>query len=283
MRWSDERYVRLYTRDTGEWLAFGWEAQALFALALRKCDRAGILWTGPKHARGLAAMVGMPAEVVERALPLLLEGDQDNPPPMAVKPGCILIRNFIEAQEAAQSDAQRQREKRARDRETVTNRDDVVTKRDETVTGCHEQSQGVTPCLAVPSLAVPKQLSVPQTGQPCECSEAVMVRDVFAHYRKLHPRAFRNPQPDGKEWRLIRARLREGSTVEELCQAIDGYHASPYHQGKNDRGTKYLDLGLIVRDGSHVAKGLEFFAQPPTDTEPKAMLVAGGAVYWPKA
>ena len=40
-------------------------------------------------------------------------------------------------------------------------------------------------------------------------------------------------------------------------------HMSPHHLGQNDRGTKYLDLELFVRDGSHVARGLEFLAKPP--------------------
>jgi hypothetical protein len=97
MRWADERYVRVYTRDTGEWLALGWEAQALFIFALRKADRAGIVQTGKAGARGLAGMTGVPLEVVERVLPLLLED------------GCLrecdggyIVPNFIAAQEAMQ-------------------------------------------------------------------------------------------------------------------------------------------------------------------------------------
>lgn len=83
------------------------------------------------------------------------------------------------------------------------------------------------------------------------------IRKVFAHYRKHHPKAFRDPQPGTKEWRLIRDRLKEGSTVEELCLCIDGYHKSPHHLGKNERNTVYLDLELFMRDGSHVTRGIE--------------------------
>lgn len=112
MRWADEPWVKVYTTDTGDWLALGWEAQALFLLALRKCDRAGILRTGKNVARGLAGMTGMPLEAVERVLPLLLEDG-------CVKPaeGGLVIPNFIAAQEARTSDAQRKREQRARDRD----------------------------------------------------------------------------------------------------------------------------------------------------------------------
>ena len=34
MRWEDERYVRVYTRDTPEWCLLSWEARALFLLLL---------------------------------------------------------------------------------------------------------------------------------------------------------------------------------------------------------------------------------------------------------
>ncbi len=56
---------------------------------------------------------------------------------------------------------------------------------------------------------------------------------------------------------MVKARLADGHSPADLCQAIDGYHRSPFHCGENDRGTRYLDLALIVRDGSHVAKGIE--------------------------
>jgi hypothetical protein len=112
MRWEDERYVRVYTRDTGEWLALGWEAQAIFLFALRKADRAGIVRTGKAGARGLAGMTGIPLDVVTRSLPLLLED------------GCVrecdggyIIPNFIAAQEVPISDAQRKRDQRERDRD----------------------------------------------------------------------------------------------------------------------------------------------------------------------
>jgi hypothetical protein len=102
MRWEDERWVKVYTRDTAEWLALGWEAQALFLLLLRKSDRAGLLHSGRARVRGLAALAGMPLEVVERALPLLLED------------GCVqetdkgfLIPNFIAAQRSSRGHARR--------------------------------------------------------------------------------------------------------------------------------------------------------------------------------
>lgn len=112
MRWEDERYVRVYTRDTAEWLALGWEAQALLVLLLRKADRAGIVQTGKAGARGIVALVGMPPDVGQRALTALLEDGC-----LREMAGGYVFPNFLAAQEARSTDAHRKREQRARDRE----------------------------------------------------------------------------------------------------------------------------------------------------------------------
>jgi len=41
----------------------------------------------------------------------------------------------------------------------------------------------------------------------------------------------------------IRARLREGFTVEQLCRVIDAISQSAFHLGDNDRGKPYIDRG----------------------------------------
>lgn len=113
MDWSNERYVRLYTRDSADWLVLGWEAQALFVFILRKVDRTGFMQCR-LGARGLAALVAMPLDVVERCLPLLLED------------GCIetceggfIVPNFIEAQEASMTPLARARASRERRRQEL--------------------------------------------------------------------------------------------------------------------------------------------------------------------
>lgn len=83
------------------------------------------------------------------------------------------------------------------------------------------------------------------------------MRAVFERYRKHHPRAFPHPSSASKEWRAILARLKEGYTVEQLCEAVDGCHVSPFHMGQNARGKVYDSLELIVRDGSKVNGFLE--------------------------
>jgi hypothetical protein len=65
MDWHDERYVRLYTRDTVNWKLMGWQARCLMPLLLRKADRAGCVDVGEDGAEGIAALVDIPVEVAE--------------------------------------------------------------------------------------------------------------------------------------------------------------------------------------------------------------------------
>jgi len=114
MRWEDERYIRWYARNTPEWLFMSWQARGLFGLILRELDRAGILVTGKLGLRAVAVIVRAPWEEIEKPLAELLED------------GCLIFRedlklivapNFLEAQEAVQSDRARQRTHRERARD----------------------------------------------------------------------------------------------------------------------------------------------------------------------
>lgn len=58
LRWQDERYVRVYTRDTADWLSLSFLAQGLFVLLLRKVDRAGILPLGRQGKKGAVVAIG---------------------------------------------------------------------------------------------------------------------------------------------------------------------------------------------------------------------------------
>lgn len=82
-------------------------------------------------------------------------------------------------------------------------------------------------------------------------------QQVMDHYKKYHPRAFPKVLSTLKEAKKIQARLKEGFSVEDLIEAIDGCHRSEYHQGQNDQCKKYDSLELIVRDGSKVQQFIE--------------------------
>lgn len=62
---------------------------------------------------------------------------------------------------------------------------------------------------------------------------------------------------DPKRRRLIEARLQDYST-DELVEAVQGWKASPYHRGENERGEVYNGLGLLLRDSEHVEKFIAF-------------------------
>jgi hypothetical protein len=111
--WSNERYVRIYTRDTETVLLQSWQARHIFREMCRKCDRAGVIEcrTG---VRGLAVILNMAsdAEVVARHLPELLADG-------SVREIAIgyFLPNFVDAQEAPQSDKHRAKESRERRRD----------------------------------------------------------------------------------------------------------------------------------------------------------------------
>jgi hypothetical protein len=158
MRWEDERYVRVYTRDTAELIGMSWQARALLWELMRKADRAGFVSLGRAGLRGLAGLVRMPLEVVEEALPdLLVDGC------VVQLEGRLLLPNFVAAQETPRSDAARKRDQRMRERETAlqTSRESgpveppmsrFVTDVTDTVT---RVTDAVTKCHSVPNRAVP--------------------------------------------------------------------------------------------------------------------------------
>lgn len=177
MRWEDERYVRVYTRDTVGWLTLSFDAQALFLLLLRKVDRAGLLELDSVGRRGVAVAVGHPREWT-RLEPALEELLADGCVRLSEDGRRLLVPNFLAAQEAKASDRARQQKSRetARDVAAMNNRDSSshgVTGGHElgqSVTPSHATSQSVTPSCAVLSRAVLNTASqgpadaVPQVG-----------------------------------------------------------------------------------------------------------------------
>ena len=76
------------------------------------------------------------------------------------------------------------------------------------------------------------------------------VEHIFDRWKMTmgHPRARLDP----KRAKAIRGMLACGYTVEDLELAVFGCSISPFHQGQNDRATKFDDIALICRDAEHV-------------------------------
>lgn len=143
MDWASERYVRLYIRDTADWLMLPWQARALWPHILRKCDRAGTIALGKHGLRVLPTIVTLPPEVVDPGIAALIED------------GCVrhederlAVPNFQEAQTTRSNAKIRKEDQRFREKsEQVTNTEgDPSTRHLQSphVTSRHPESPPVT-------------------------------------------------------------------------------------------------------------------------------------------
>jgi hypothetical protein len=138
MDWDDERFIKVYTRDTTNWLALSWQARGLFLLLLRKLNRAGAIDLGRMGTRGVAVHVDGSATSWPSLEPFFAELVDDGC--VVVEGSLLRVPNFVEAQAAIQSPAARKRAERERERDEVTKRDEGSRN----VTKSHEMSRGVT-------------------------------------------------------------------------------------------------------------------------------------------
>lgn len=112
MNWCEERFVKLFARDTPTWLAWPWQARALAPLLMRKLESDGRLATGRLDVESAVALtVGLPIEVVSEALTAMLEDGT-----LEQRIDGLWWPNYEEAQESRKSDALRQREHRSKQR-----------------------------------------------------------------------------------------------------------------------------------------------------------------------
>lgn len=182
MRWEDERYVRLYTRNTATWVALGWEGRFVLMSLLRQVDRAGLLDLEPgEEAKSVADLIQAPLEVVtigltrmlDRGVVVIEESDLGSDPrsdlagrrsdlagrrsaedPIAIRSRSskLVWPNFILAQETPTSD----RERKRKSRELAS----IGHGLSREVTPGHAPSHLVTPSRAVLSRAVPSLNSI---------------------------------------------------------------------------------------------------------------------------
>lgn len=145
MVWSDERYVRIYTRDTADWQCLSFLAQGLFCLLLRKVDRAGVLQLGRSGHKAVAIAIGHAHQwpMLEPALEELLADGC-----IEIVDGNLVVPNFLDAQEAEASD--KARAKKYREVRRDTHRSGVVTTPRSTQAPLLAESQNVTPRHADP-------------------------------------------------------------------------------------------------------------------------------------
>lgn len=157
--WTNERWVRLHTRDTSVWNMLSWEAQCVWLSMLRLTDHAGIFSVkeGTEPWRSVASMIpSAPHEAIEKGVNELLSEKW-----LLFDPEHSWLYDPEKTErDVPMSDKIRQRESRDRrkalaEASIVTNRDKVVTDSDQSVTPGHAVS--LQPSLAYPSLAKPSQ------------------------------------------------------------------------------------------------------------------------------
>ena len=66
---------------------------------------------------------------------------------------------------------------------------------------------------------------------------------------------------NAKRQALITARLREGYSVEDLCNAITAFCDDDWHRGKNPRGVAYTGIATLLKSGDKVEDGMRRYEQ----------------------
>lgn len=233
MDWANERYVRLYTRDTTTWKLWPWQARMLFMMLLRTVDRSGVLDTGrTEPERAVAAHTDLPLDVVRDYLPELVDSG-------AVEIGdrSVVVPNYLEAQETPQSDAHRCREYRARrlahKRETI---------RDETDTPRHAVTRRDTP--SVPSVpSVPSKPKRAATRIALTTDDIQKIRESLVAARRHHGIHSQKPgklTPDIRD--MVEAPIKRGYTVADWLTVIE---TSKRSQKDPDKTRKHLSLSTL--------------------------------------
>jgi hypothetical protein len=136
MNFDDERFVKIYPRNTTNWKLLGWEGRCVLMMLFREVDRAGCLDI-EGGMEGLALLLDLPPDVTERGFAACVKRGT-----VAQNGNLAIIPNFTRAQDARQTNRVRQAESRARRREVAMSQN--VTDVAQRVTECDAMSHAVT-------------------------------------------------------------------------------------------------------------------------------------------
>jgi hypothetical protein len=148
MDWENEEWVKLYRRETPEWLSLSWKARGLFRLLMTRVDPSGVLEVGRRGREAVLAALVIPRSEWPEALAALDELIDDGCLIMGER--AIVMPGFLDAQTARTSDRERARRSREQARKRaldeaaarpapVTARHEGVTPRHDSVTACHDK------------------------------------------------------------------------------------------------------------------------------------------------
>ena len=76
----------------------------------------------------------------------------------------------------------------------------------------------------------------------------------------------------------VRARLKEGYTIDQIKQAIIGCSKTPHNMGVNDQGKPWNDIELICRNGNNVERFMDNAHNPPAAPDQQFSKVTAGNI-----
>lgn len=257
MNWSDEKYVKVYTRDTLTWRSWGWQARTVFLHLARKLDGAGLIEVGRMDpVDALALQLDLPREVVAAGLPQILECGTAE-----LVPAAVLVPNWVEAQEATKFEAAKKRDQRERAREQ---------RRAAQVSEIRQAPVPARPSLSQP---VPLQPSPAQPSPAQQQQEAAPAPPVPGPVEALRETWNREKPPECAAWKATprsrlkaaKAALRDQPDLEVWRGAIRSLVEAPFVRGHNDRGWKG-NPDWLLRDGTltKILEGQHTGSAPPT-------------------
>lgn len=270
MNWPDEKYVKVYTRDTLTWKSWCWQARTVFSLLVRKLDGAGLIETGRMDpVDALALQLDLPRDVVAVGLPPILEcGTAET------VPGGLLVPKWIEAQESTKTEAQKKRDQRSRvrDQRRIAQVSEI---RQSPVPECPALSPAVPGC---PPPAQPSPTTSPAQppAQKETTSSASPPLVLVAAFGPEDLQRLWNERKPAKApvWRdmtdkrrkVAAARISEGLDAAGWLEVLDAVNASDFLSGRRSdfvaNGPWCLNPENLakIRDGNYRNTG----AGPPT-------------------
>jgi hypothetical protein len=271
MDFSNEHFVRIYTRDSKTWMRWGWEAQTVFVLTMRKFDLTGRIDDVDDPVADVALLTGLPPDIVREGLTRLFASGT------FVHTGRALeAPNYIDGQTASRSDSARCRQYRARLKakrdaarkspSTDTKRVAADTKRVATDTSRPTTTEfpatQPNPTQFINTISSDSPSATTDASAALADSEAAespatdatqAVKDVFDCWQAELCKG--RSKLDAKRASRIKARLREGFTVEQLKQAIRGAKKDSFLMGKHPKAGRAFDgIETILRDASQVER-----------------------------
>ena len=238
-----------------------WQALVTLQQMIVLCDMDGTLDMTPQ---ALAARTSIPLEIIQQGITLLEQPDAYSRSSAdegrrivridSTRPWGWRIVNYGYYRNLASAE-----EKRRKDRERIAEK-----RMSQPVADCRNLSPDVANVAHAEAEAeVEEEASKKVPTEPCPVErDADGIETVFQHWKTVHghPRA----RLDAKRKRVIRVAL-ANYTTDELCESISGYLNSPHHMGVNERGTRYDDIEVFLRDAKHIDAGLAFGRDPPAN------------------